>query len=151
MAGPCLIRPLLPSDLPEVSRLEEASFSDAWTPAMLEEAFVARGAVALAACNPEGGMVGYLLGRVVADEGEILSVAVDPSARRGGIGRHLLAQALVALEAGGADTVWLEVRDSNLAARLMYPDSGFVVAGVRRDYYDRPVEDALILRRHLGA
>ncbi|HRP08867.1 MAG TPA: ribosomal protein S18-alanine N-acetyltransferase [Gemmatimonadales bacterium] len=118
---------------------------------MLEEAFVARGAVALAAEASGGRLAGYLLGRVVADEGEVLSVAVDPALRRSGTGRRLLATALDAMVAAGAGTVWLEVRASNLPARMMYLDSGFVVAGTRRGYYDQPVEDALILKRHLIA
>lgn len=151
MAGRCQIRPLDPADLPAVARLEQASFSDAWTLAMLEEAFVARGSVALAAASQDGRLVGYLMGRTVADEGEILSIAVDPGLRRAGIGRQLLAAGLERLAAAGAQTAWLEVRSSNLAARMMYLDSGFVVAGTRRDYYDRPVEDALVLRRHLIA
>jgi ribosomal-protein-alanine N-acetyltransferase len=51
----------------------------------------------------------------------------------------------------GARSVWLEVRTSNVAARMMYLAAGFVAAGVRRGYYRRPTEDALILRLEIAA
>jgi ribosomal-protein-alanine N-acetyltransferase len=91
------------------------------------------------------------MGRYVADEGEILTIAIDPTCRRQGLGRLLLQSALNQMSAGGARTVWLEVRTSNVAARMMYLGSGFVAAGVRRGYYRRPTEDALILKREITA
>lgn len=149
MDAPYRIRATRPADVAELRRLELGSFSDPWTETMLEEALVARGAVALVA-ESGGRLLGSVMARHVAGEGEILSIAVDPASRREGIGRRLLEEALVRLAAAGAETVWLEVRASNQAAQALYLAHGFVAAGVRRGYYRRPTEDAVILSRHLS-
>jgi ribosomal-protein-alanine N-acetyltransferase len=150
MADHYRIRPTTPADLPALVRLEGSAFSDPWSLAMLEEALAARGAVTLVAETGEG-VIGSVMGRNGADEGEILTIAIDPASRRQGLGRRLLLAALDQMSAGGARTVWLEVRTSNVAARMMYLGSGFVAAGVRRGYYRRPTEDALILKREITA
>jgi ribosomal-protein-alanine N-acetyltransferase len=150
MVDDCQIRPTTPADLPALARLEGSAFSDPWTITMLEEALAARGAVALVA-EIGGQVVASVMARQVADEGEILTIAVEPEHRRRGLGRHLLEAATRVLATGGARTVWLEVRTSNVAARMMYLGAGFVAAGVRRGYYRRPTEDALILKYEVTA
>lgn len=150
MVDDCRIRPTALADLPALARLEGSAFSDPWTLAMLEEAMAARGAVTLVV-ELHGEVIGSVMARRMADEGEILTIAVDPSHRRRGLGRRLLEAALGQMGADGVRTVWLEVRTSNVAARMMYLASGFVAAGVRRGYYRRPTEDALILKREITA
>jgi ribosomal-protein-alanine N-acetyltransferase len=85
--------------------------------------------------------VGFLAYRKVAEgEYEILNLAVDPAARRQGVGRRLV-EAAIAL--GGR---WfLEVRESNIAARRLYDECGFRPAGRRPRYYSNPPEDAIVL------
>jgi ribosomal-protein-alanine N-acetyltransferase len=146
MTGHYRIRPTTPADLPALTLLEQEAFSDPWSSEMIAEAITAPGAVALAVEADDGALVGSVLGRVVADEAEILTIAVAPTARRRGLGRQMLDAALADLGAAGATSVWLEVRSSNHAARAMYRAAGFVAAGVRPRYYRRPTEDALILR-----
>jgi [ribosomal protein S18]-alanine N-acetyltransferase len=92
---------------------------------------------------------GMLAGWVVADEAEILALAVIPEARRHGFATDLVSAA--AAEAGrrGARSLFLEVRAGNEAARALYHAAGFQQAGRRRGYYSGPNEDALILRRDL--
>jgi ribosomal-protein-alanine N-acetyltransferase len=107
------------------------------------------GAIALVA-EDAGVIVGYVLGRLIVDEAEILSIATSVERRREGIGRRLLDAVMAALTQRGAHAVWLEVRMSNGAAREMYQSAGFAAAGVRRGYYRLPTEDALVLRRELG-
>jgi ribosomal-protein-alanine N-acetyltransferase len=143
------IRDTRPADVAALRRLEIASFSDPWTEAMLEEALVARGAVAMVA-DAGDAIVGSVMARQVADEGEILSIAITPAERRQGLARALLEAAIARLRASGARTVWLEVRASNQAAQALYVANGFVAAGVRRGYYRRPTEDALVFTRHLS-
>lgn len=91
---------------------------------------------------------GFILIRVVADEAEILTLAVRPEARRLGLGRSLI-QAAAAMAAGlGASRLLLEVAQDNLAARALYDRTGFQAAGRRPRYYARaegPAIDALIL------
>lgn len=91
---------------------------------------------------PAGGIV---LARVVADEAEILTLAVIPAARRIGLGRSLLGAARAAAAAAGALAMFLEVSEANQAARALYASCGFRPVGRRRTYYaDR--SDALVLR-----
>lgn len=149
MDGPCRLRPASSADIPAFARLERVSFSDPWTPEQLQEAMNWTGAVALVAEDSDGAVAGYVLGRVVVDEAEILSIAADPAMRRSGIGGALLRAAVAAMAERGAHAVWLEVRVSNDAARAMYLRAGFLAAGLRKSYYRRPVEDALVLRRDL--
>jgi ribosomal-protein-alanine N-acetyltransferase len=90
-------------------------------------------------------VLGFILVRAVADEMEILNLAVDPDSRRQGIARRLLAHAIE--EAGRADVkrVYLEVRESNSTARAFYSSARFTEHGRRQNYYSQPAEDALLL------
>lgn len=91
---------------------------------------------------PAGGMV---LARVAADEAEILTLAVDPSVRRQGIGRDLLQRAMRTAGSRGAGRMFLEVSESNFPALALYAASGFAEVGRRRSYY-RDGAGALVLR-----
>ncbi|MGH7592490.1 MAG: ribosomal protein S18-alanine N-acetyltransferase [Gemmatimonadales bacterium] len=150
MAGNCRLRPVSLADLPGLAALEREAFSDPWTVAQLRTAMAWTGAIALIADDGVG-VVGYVLGRVIVDEGEILSLATIARRRRQGFGRRLLGAMLEAMRERGAHAVWLEVRMSNAAARAMYQSAGFATAGIRPGYYNRPDEDALVLRCELAA
>lgn len=96
---------------------------------------------------------GFILIRTAAGEAEILTLAVRPPARRRGVGAHLLAQGAILAGAGGAERLFLEVAEDNVAARALYARAGFVEAGRRRGYYARPTgpaADALVLALALG-
>lgn len=98
------------------------------------------------------GDAGFLLGRAVAGEAELLTLAVAPEARRRGLGRKLLERFLYQARLRGAATAFLEVADANAAAQALYRNAGFARAGRRRGYYVGPagqVQDALVLRRPL--
>lgn len=95
---------------------------------------------------------GFLIGRAVAGEAELLTVAVDPTARRQGIGAGLMAGFLSEARARNAESVFLEVAADNVAAQALYAAAGFQPAGIRRGYYRTPEGqpvDALVLRRGL--
>ncbi len=91
-------------------------------------------------------VVGYVVAVRAADEAEILNLCVAPAARRSGTGRALVRAILRRVAALGARAAYLEVRDSNHAARRLYEAEGFAPVGRRRGYYRRPVEDAIVLR-----
>jgi ribosomal-protein-alanine N-acetyltransferase len=95
--------------------------------------------------TPAGGMV---LGRLAADEAEILALAVIPARRRAGLGRALLAAAEAHVAASGGRVVFLEVAESNAAARALYAAGGYREIGRRSRYY-RDGTDALVLARPL--
>jgi ribosomal-protein-alanine N-acetyltransferase len=148
MGGSCRLRPATRADLPALAALERGVFSDPWTIEQLGAAMDWPGAVALVA-EDAGAIVGYVLGRLIVDEAEILSIATIVERRREGIGRRLLGAVMATMIERGAHAVWLEVRISNGAARELYQSAGFAAAGVRRGYYRLPTEDALVLRREL--
>ena len=98
------------------------------------------------------GDAGLLLGRAVAGEAELLTIAVAPEARRRGLGRKLMARFLYQAQLRGVERAFLEVAADNPAAIALYESSGFQPAGMRRGYYQSPTGqriDALVLARDL--
>lgn len=92
---------------------------------------------------------GFLLGRVIADEAELLTLAVSPLARRAGTGQSLVAEFLTRAAEMGANTAFLEVASDNLPAQRLYARTGWQQVGLRRNYYAAAI-DALVLRHVLG-
>jgi ribosomal-protein-alanine N-acetyltransferase len=148
MADPWRIRPARPADAARLAVLERRCFSDPWSARAFEELLHFPFTIAFVA-EPAEGLAGYLIARAVAEEGEILNLAVAPDYRRRGLGAQLLERGLAALARAGVRTVWLEVREANTPARLLYQRHGFEAAGRRPAYYRNPVEDALVFRRTL--
>jgi ribosomal-protein-alanine N-acetyltransferase len=134
------------ADLAAVEALQRETFSNPWGADAirweLENTDVARLFVLQV---PDGPIVGYCACWVVFDELHINSLAVAPAWRRQGAARFLLTGVLGEAVKAGARSATLEVRASNDAARKLYEGLGFMVEGVRRDYYQDPREDALIL------
>jgi len=145
------IRPLAEGDIPEIVLIERAVFPDPWSRQAFSEALRSDHMRSLTAVDQADRVVGYAMGSVVTDEGEILNLAVIPDARGLGTGRALLDELLEALRVAGARAAFLEVRRSNDAAIALYRAVGFEPLGVRRSYYDRPKEDALTMRLELGS
>lgn len=131
-----------PFDLAALAALHAASFDRPWDAAALGELIASPGVFLVAETD------GFLLARVIADEAEILTLAVRPAARRAGTGRRLVEATVVQAAARGAARLFLEVAEGNVAARRLYEGAGFVEAGRRRGYYahaDGSREDALTL------
>lgn len=106
--------------------------------------------VRCASVGAAGDLAGFGMIRVVADEAELLTLAVDPNLRRQGHGAALLGDLIRRAAAAGAAQMFLEVAEDNHAARRLYANAGFVEAGRRRGYYRMPAAratDALLLRR----
>lgn len=133
-----------------IVRIERESFSDPWS----EEAFLGMIDSPLAsftvAVDEEDSVIGYTAATGAWEDGEILSVAVENSARGKGIGGLLLDSAIDALKDQLITRVFLEVRESNTAAIALYKSRGFAEMSVRRNYYRRPVENALVMRLELS-
>ena len=138
-------------DLAGIGELEKASFADPWSPAsfeqILDEPAVFFG---VARASETNAVLGYVVAWFAADEGEIANLAVREPTRRRGIGAALLDATLNEAKRRGALLMFLEVRQSNEAARGLYASRGFEEVGRRSKYYRHPVEDAIILRRELG-
>jgi ribosomal-protein-alanine N-acetyltransferase len=95
--------------------------------------------------------VGYIVGRAAVDQGEILNLGVALPARRRGVGSALVRRLLDDFAAHGVQSAFLEVRESNRAAQELYESFGFITVGRRRRYYQRPREDAVVLRAAISA
>lgn len=134
--------------LDDVAAMEEACFSDPWTYDMLADELnnpLAHYFVALR----DGKCVGYGGGIFVCGEFEITTLAVDASCRRLGIGRKVLEKLIAAASALGAEMMHLEVRASNAPAIGLYTGCGFEPVGRRKNYYEKPREDALLMSRRM--
>jgi ribosomal-protein-alanine N-acetyltransferase len=137
-----------PDQIDDVLVIEQASFTNPWTREMYLAELENRGvSYCFRALDPNGSVVGFCSFWHVLDELHINNLAVKPSSRRAGVATALLTHALHEGARMGARRATLEVRRSNDPARLLYARFGFAVAGVRRAYYTKPVEDALILWR----
>ena len=144
------LRNALPSDLPEVAELECACYGDPW-PASAFAALPDNSRVffTVARQDVRGPVVGYVVAWYVLDEAELANLAVHPDLRHQGVGQALLDAMLNDASARGTSQVYLEVRESNVAARQLYGTRGFEEVARRKRYYRTPTEDALILRRTL--
>ena len=147
MDGPCRLRPATAADARAIAALERRVFSDPWSADSIRETIGMPWMFTQVAEDAVGALVGYVFCREVAGESELLNLAVDPALRRGGVGGTLLSAALDWLTARGAHETFLEVRASNAAAIALYERAGFRAVGRRPDYYQRPVEDAILYRR----
>lgn len=144
------IEPALHGDLTAIAELEKGAFSDPWSLASFESVLAEPAAYFAVARETETDVIsGYVVAWFAADEGEIANLAVREPTRRRGIGSALLDGALAEGSRRGAENMYLEVRESNEAARMLYASRGFEEIGRRRGYYRRPVEDAIVLRREL--
>ena len=102
-------------------------------------------------CRVDRQLAGYFVLMLAVDDAHLLTIAVAESHQRRGLGARLLRQAMIIGLAGGAQTLLLEVRPSNVKALAMYRHFGFKQIGVRRGYYpaDGGREDALVLTHPL--
>lgn len=148
-AGPTVvIRAMRAEDAAGVARvLREAQEAANWTEQSLREAAGGPG-VALVSAS-DGEMTGFLLGRQMRDEAEILNLGVMPEWRGRGVGGALLEKALAEFRVSGVGRVFLEVRESNQTAIGFYEKFGFLKAGRRPGYYREPEEAAVVMRREL--
>jgi ribosomal-protein-alanine N-acetyltransferase len=95
------------------------------------------------------GILAFLVAHFVSAEWELENIAVDASARRGGIGTRLLRELITHARTEQGEHIFLEVRQSNQSARALYEKVGFEQAGVRKNYYADPTEDAILYRLNL--
>lgn len=138
--------------LGQLHALETRCFSSPWSYEAFSEALSNRSVDILAAtagAEDGGQLIGFCITMRVLDEAELLNVATDPGHRRHGIARALLEAASDMLTHAEANTIYLEVRESNSAAQALYGSLGFERLGIRRRYYSAPTEDAVLMRASL--
>lgn len=135
-------------DLDQIARLEKESFSDPWPKKGFEDQLEDGNSIMLAARAAGSAEIsGYLCAYLVMEEMQLASVAVAPEFRGRGVAQRLVAEMIRRGTEEGATEVWLDVRESNAAARRLYQKLGFREVYRRKNYYRRPKEDALVLFR----
>ena len=144
------IVPMTSAHLDEVADLERICFSTPWSRNMLAEELDNACSAFLVALEDDDSVVGYAGLLVIADEGYITNVAVRPESRRGGVAGQLLDVFLKFAEANQLAFLTLEVRESNYPAIALYGSRGFRSVGRRKNYYEHPKEDAIIMTREFG-
>jgi [ribosomal protein S18]-alanine N-acetyltransferase len=145
-----LIRAAIPKDIQQMMALADGSESAAhWSAREYDALFAPEAPERVAIVWEEAGTIAGLVIARCGEEWEIENVVVSPALRRKGIGEGLIQEVLRQARDGGATDVFLEVRESNVAARGLYARAGFCEQGRRRRYYRDPEEDALVLRRAL--
>ncbi|HXA86286.1 MAG TPA: ribosomal protein S18-alanine N-acetyltransferase [Candidatus Dormibacteraeota bacterium] len=143
------VRPAEPPDLPRLVEIASHSVTAAqWNQAEYQKLFAAdqpqlRTALVM---EQDGSVAGFIIGRQADEEWEIENIAVTGSARRCGLGSRLVGELLDLVRSRGGTSVFLEVRESNRAARSLYEKWAFIEVGRRKMYYQNPAEDALILK-----
>ncbi|QJA06942.1 ribosomal-protein-alanine N-acetyltransferase [Thermosulfurimonas marina] len=138
------IRQARPEDLPEILRIEKASFARPWSEVHWRYEFE-KPQTRVLVVTVEDQVVGYLCSWLMGEEMEIANLAVAPEWRGKGLGKALLTTALRMGLEEGVRRVWLEVREGNRVAQRLYRSLGFVVVGRRKGYYPDTGEDALIM------
>lgn len=138
------IREMTAGDIEAVAALEAELFSMPWSAQGFADTLWREDIVFLVAYEDEK-LLGYVGVYCTADEGEITNVAVAPSARRRGIGRALLESLTDVLAKRHIFRLILEVRVSNQPAIRLYEQLRFRIAGLRKNFYERPVEDAYVM------
>ena len=141
------IVPMNADHLDEVAELERICFSTPWSRNMLAEELDNACSAFLVAEDDAGRVVGYAGLQVILDEGYITNVAVRPECRRNGIAGKLLQVFLDFGQANHLAFLTLEVRASNYDAIALYGSRGFRSVGRRKNYYEHPKEDAIIMTK----
>ena len=145
--GEIIIRKMQPEDLAEVCKIEKENFSLPWSEKSFLESMEREDTVFLVALEDED-IAGYIGCYCIAGAGEITNVAVKASHRRKGIGGKLLQKLYEEGAALDTQEYFLEVRESNEAAIGLYLRQGFVKEGIRKNFYEKPVENAVIMWNH---
>lgn len=145
MIGEVVIEPAGLADVDGILGIAQASFGTPWTRKMFEAELSGNPFAHLLAARRRTDLLGYLCFWLVFEELRLMDLAVTPAARRRGVGRALVSEALRFAQNCGAIRAVLEVRASNEAARLLYAGFGFRRVARRTDYYSHPTEDAILM------
>ena len=137
------VRPMAAADTAACAAIAAAD-AEPWTESQLLSELQSP-AARLFTAEGEGGVLGFTVFQLAAGEASLYALNVDPAARRKGVGAALLAGALAALKAEGADQCFLEVRAANAPAIALYRRLGFAAAGMRRGFYRDPSDDAVVM------
>lgn len=139
------IRKMNLEDMEQVVAIDRMSFSLPWPERSFRYELTDNPASRCWVAETDGKLIGMIVVWLIVDEAHVAALATHPDYRRQGIARQLLSHALLHLKNEGAQSSFLEVRQSNIAAQEMYRKFGYEKAGVRQRYYRDNDEDALLM------
>ncbi|MBR6119787.1 MAG: ribosomal protein S18-alanine N-acetyltransferase [Oscillospiraceae bacterium] len=143
------ITTMRPAHIGAIAALEAAHFSAPWDEASIRAELENPLALWLAAVDESGAVLGYVGSQSCFEDADILNVCVAPEARRRGLAEALMRELETRLIPKGIEKITLEVRASNEPAIRLYEKLGYSQVGTRKNYYEKPREDALILQKSL--
>ena len=142
------IRPMTKEDCEQVASIEAVSFSMPWSKKAFTETVEKQNFRYYVAEN-DGEILGYCGFLYVLDEAEIPNVCVKASARQKGVGKQMMTVLIDEARELGIAVLYLEVRESNMAARKLYEVLGFEENGIRKNFYEQPAENAVLMSKTL--
>lgn len=134
-------------DLPEVVEIEKEIFSIPWSLKSFQESLINKNTLYMVAVENEK-IIGYAGMYISFEEGDISNMAVASGYRRRGIATKLLLEIIRRAYQKGVTDVTLEVRETNAGAISLYEKLGFQEVGIRKNFYEKPIENALIMWKH---
>lgn len=134
-------------DIEQVAEIESRIFSIPWSEKAFMDSLKNENTVYIVACNAEE-VVGYCGIYMSFEEGDISNVAVKKEYRRKNIAENMLSYLFSSIKQKGVTDVTLEVRETNVAAIKLYEKIGFEEVGIRKNFYEKPTENALIMWKH---
>lgn len=144
---------LTESDIPQIARLEAEFFSQPWKEESISHYFESGNLIFIVAKDPHAAdgedVAGYMALLQLVDESDLVSIGVHEDYREMGIAREMMDIAYEMAQERGIAKIHLEVRESNIPAISLYESEGFERIGVRKGYYDKPKEDALLYTKIL--
>ena len=141
-----IIENMTSAHVSQIAELEKLCFSDPWSEKSIATELSCRRSVWLVALEDDR-VVGYVGSQTVCDETDMMNIAVHPDYRRQKLGTALITDLMDALAKRGSHSLTLEVRASNHTAIMLYGSRGFRSVGRRKNYYEHPKEDAIIMTR----
>ena len=141
------LREMMVEDLDQVMEIEQDLFRVPWTREGYF-AFLTRNDAMFLVVEEKGQILAYCGLLMVLDEGDVTNVAVRRDRQKEGIGNFLIESLIRLAEGLGVTTIHLEVRQSNETALRLYERNGFTRDGIRKNYYENPVEDAILMTRY---
>lgn len=143
-----IVRKANRDDTARIAEIERAVFSDAWSKTGIEETLDQQTS-RIYVGEEENEIVGYVIAYTVLDEGEVARIAVSSDFRRRGVAEMLLDKVISDGKESGVCMWYLEVRESNVAAQKLYKKKGFEETGLRKDFYEKPKENAVLMNKSL--
>ena len=144
-----IILPTDQSHLDRITEIESICFSSPWSKKSFTEGMANKDIQSYFTALYNGEVVGYICIFHLFEEGELLNIAVSPDYRKHKIGQSLIDFMFNYLKAKNVSRITLEVRESNIPAKKLYKKNGFIPLGIRKNYYTAPIENAIVMEKHL--